>query len=65
MYFMDQLDDPTLADKTQLEFIHYNLILYDQQIFNTIAFRANKVAHVYSLLSHISFRVEGGENISL
>jgi hypothetical protein len=58
-------DDTTLAHVTWLEFIHYNLVLYNKQILDPIEFKANKDAHVYSLLSCISVGKEGSENITL
>jgi hypothetical protein len=65
-YFTDKQDGvPTPARLTLLESIHYNLILFDKQILSSIAYRVNKEAHVYSLLSRISVGVEGSDAISL
>ena len=65
-YFMDQ---PGGADTErramQEEFFHYHVILSDKQTCNIVAYRANKVPHVYRLLSHLTMGLEGDETISL
>jgi hypothetical protein len=65
-YFMDQ---PGGADAerraTHEEFFHYHVVLSDKQTCNSVAYRANKVPHVYRLLSCLTMGLEGSETIGL
>lgn len=62
-YFTDHLEGS--SHHTLLEFLHYNIILYDQQMLSGSAYRPNKEPHVYSLLSRISLEQENRGNINL
>lgn len=60
--FKDGTTDPR---RTKHEFLHYNVILYDQQMLYAPAYRANKGAHIYSLLRSIALDKESGDKIVL
>lgn len=65
-YFTDAMDlqDDRLSAKL-LEFIHYNIIFFDEQICNAAAYRASKESHVYSLLRRLTVGLERSEVIGL
>ena len=46
-------------------FFLYHVILSDKQTCNIVAYRANKEAHIYNLLLHLTAGWEGGQLISL
>ncbi len=45
-------DSPNNAARSAplLEFLHYNVVLFDKQINSSVAYGTNKASHVYSLL---------------
>jgi hypothetical protein len=59
----DQPDD-TACSATVLEFLHYIVILFDEQIRSLAIFGANKEAHVYCLLRALTLTPRTGDNVS-
>ena len=49
-YFTDTSTGPSVGP---LEFAHYSEMLLDKQMTDAMLYRANKKAHVYSLLRHL------------
>lgn len=64
-YFTDAADVPGGRQADLLEFIHYNIIFFDEQINHPTAYRASKEAHVYSLLRRLTVGLERSEAIGL
>ncbi len=52
-YFED-LPNNAARSALLLEFLHYNVVLFDKQIKSSVAYGANKTSHVYSLLRHLA-----------
>ncbi|KAH9008729.1 hypothetical protein EDB84DRAFT_1446759, partial [Lactarius hengduanensis] len=63
-YFQDLPSGATGRMASLLEFIHYNVILFDEQICLTRAYRSYKERHVYSLLRRLTLNEEGGDAVA-
>lgn len=65
-YFTDAMELQVGSASAQLlEFIHYNLIIFDVQMCDPTAYRACKASHIYSLLSRVTVGMERSEVIGL
>ncbi len=68
-YFTEPPDNSATRRAKLLEFIHYNVILYDKHIIDARDYRASKEAHVYSLLSRLActgnFHLDSGVSFAL
>ena len=65
-YFTDVMEPHDgQAPVKLLEFIHYTMIIHDEQLCDPIAYRACKASHIYSLLRRLTVGLERHESIGL
>jgi hypothetical protein len=58
-YFSDpSVPTPTSRSANLLEFLHYNVVLFDTQMRNVTLYGLNKESHIYSLLRPLTLAVE-------